>query len=193
MSSRGNIIFTIFGNSFITQDYTEKSEKIQSENIIGVRYVQLSGNMDYDDHRIVVRSFLASEIDLIWSFTMKKYLLTHLVLRRQVWSKKYCFPILLFLFFWKAKNKYLYCFIYFIQQTVLTPARIRLCLEFSHVGAEVEEDPALVQLQSTPGPTHIHCRNFGQCSRHIWHFNTTSNMHGLILLIKEVQWIVKST
>ena len=36
-----------------------------------------------------------------------------------------------------------------------------------NVGAEVEEDPALVQLQSTPGPTHIHCRNFGQCSRHI--------------------------
>ena len=105
MSSRGNIIFTIFGNSFITQDYTEKSKKIQSENIIGVRYVQLSGNMDYDDHRIVVRSFLASEIDLIWSFTMKKYLLTHLVLRRQVWSKKYCFPILLFLFFWKAKKQ----------------------------------------------------------------------------------------
>ena len=131
MSSRGNIIFTIFGNSFITQDYTEKSKKIQSENIIGVRYVQLSGNMDYDDRMIVVPSFLASEIDLIWSFTMKKYLLTHLVLRRQVWSKKYCFPILLFLFFWKAKNKYLYCFIYFIQQTVLTPARIRLCLEMS--------------------------------------------------------------
>ena len=62
---------TIFGNSFITQDYTEKSEKIQSKNIIGVRYVQLSGNMDYDDRRIVVRSFLAPEIDLIWSFTMK--------------------------------------------------------------------------------------------------------------------------
>ena len=121
MSSRGNIIFTIFRNSFITQDYTEKSEKIQSKNIIGVRYVQLSGNMDYDDRRIVVRSFLAPEIDLIWSFTMKQYLLTHLVLRRQVRSKKYCFPIHLFLFFWKAKNKYLYCFIYFIQQTVLTP------------------------------------------------------------------------
>ena len=157
MSSRGNIIFTIFGNSFITQDYTEKSEKIQSENIIGVRYVQLSGNMDYDDRRIVVRSFLAPEIDLIWSFTMKQYLLTHLVLRRQVRSKKYCFPILLFLFFWKAKNKYLYCFIYFIQQTVLTPQG---CVQRSRMwGPEVEEDPALVQLQSTPGPTHIHCRN----------------------------------
>ena len=132
MSSRGNIIFTIFRNSFITQDYTEKSEKIQSKNIIGVRYVQLSGNMDYDDRRIVVRSFLAPEIDLIWSFTMKQYLLTHLVLRRQVRSKKYCFPILLFLFFWKAKNKYLYCFIYFIQQTVLTPQG---CVQISHVGA----------------------------------------------------------
>ena len=78
MSSRGNIIFTIFGNSFITQDYTEKSEKIQSKNIIGVRYVQLSGNMDYDDRRIVVRSFLAPEIDLIWSFTMKYSIYLHI-------------------------------------------------------------------------------------------------------------------
>ena len=152
MSSRGNIIFTIFGNSFITQDYTEKSEKIQSENIIGVRYVQLSGNMDYDDRRIVVRSFLAPEIDLIWSFTMKQYLLTHLVLRRQVRSKKYCFPILLFLFFWKAKNKYLYCFIYFIQQTVLTPQD---CVQFSHVGAGGGGGPC-IGTTSVNARTHTH-------------------------------------
>ena len=54
-------------NTRLYRKVRENTEK----NIIGVRYVQLSGNMDYDDRRIVVRSFLAPEIDLIWSFTMK--------------------------------------------------------------------------------------------------------------------------
>ena len=186
MSSRGNIIFTIFGNSFITQDYTEKSEKIQSKNIVGVRYVQLSGNMDYDDRRIVVRSFLAPEIDLIWSFTMKQYLLTHLVLRRQVRSKKYCFPILLFLFFWKAKNKYLYCFIYFIQQTVLTPQD---CVQFSHVGAG-GGGGSCIGTTSVNTRTHTHTlpqlgavQQTHSTLQHNQHTNTY--MHGLILLIKK--------
>ena len=157
MSSRGNIIFTIFGNSFITQDYTEKSEKIQSKTIIGVRYVQLSGNMDYDDRRIVVRSFLAPEIDLIWSFTMKYSIYLHISsLEDRCEAKNIAF-------------QYFYSFSFGRQKTniyiVSSISYSRLCWHHRIVsssrmwGPEVEEDPALVQLQSTPGPTHIHCRN----------------------------------